>query len=149
MQRALTLTFLGVALLIAGSMSLAHGVRNNNPGNLRANSEYTWRGQIGVDSDGFVIFDTLANGFRAMYKNLLTYRNRYELYSVSDIIYRWAPPEHNDTAAYIARVSSMLGVKPNEHLSLAQYPALMVAMARIETGKTYSINDALAGVKLS
>jgi len=142
------ITLIIAALLGLSTLALAHGVRNNNPGNIRAGID-VWKGQVGVDSDGFVIFDTIINGFRAMYKTLLTYRRKYDLNTIAGIITRWAPPESNNTSAYIAKVSQRLGIKPDAPLNLSDYPTLMLAIAKQETGRTYNLTDAKTGVSLS
>lgn len=50
-------------------------IRNRNPGNIRPSSP-PWNGTIG-ESGGFVVFDTMANGIRALCKQLMRYQDRY------------------------------------------------------------------------
>ena len=79
------------------------GLRNNNPGNIRGADE-TWQGQTGVDYGGMCVFESAHYGLRALAKILLVYHNRYGLSTVAGIISRWAPPNENNTVAYIADV---------------------------------------------
>ena len=96
------------------------GLRNNNPGNIRP-SDPPWRGAIGQNG-GFVVFDTMENGIRALCRQLIAYYensapphprytsfNGTQIDTVEEAIYRWAPPaDHNDTNAYVALVCSVL-----------------------------------------
>ena len=93
------------------------GIRNNNPGNLRASAD-DWQGKTGVDEDGFVIFDTPENGARALSRTLDSYSTKHGLKTVAGILGRYAPTSENDTAAYIDRVSKGLGVKADQELDL-------------------------------
>src|SRR4051812_9786710 len=80
------------------------GVRQNNPLNIRPGSP--WQGldepsEIG----GFCNFKAPVWGFRAAFKNLMTYVDSYGISTIQGVIERWAPPtDNNDTAAYIAAV---------------------------------------------
>ena len=95
------------------------GIRNNNPGNIRApNSTLVWQGQIGVDDHGFCIFDTYRHGLRALGKLLLTYYDKHGLKTVRGIISRWAPPTENNTVSYIAGVCFDMRVDPDVELNL-------------------------------
>jgi hypothetical protein len=95
------------------------GVRNNNPGNIRPSLAYVWRGQIAIDSGGYVIFDTAEHGIRAVAVDLLTKYKR-GLVTVKSIITVYAPPEENDTEAYIAAVCADLGVVEYAWLHLTE-----------------------------
>ena len=86
------------------------GVRNANPGNLRAVTGVQWLGQVGVDDVGFAVFDTPQHGIRAMAKQLLAYQQKHGLNTIAGIINRWAPSVENDTGAYVADVASAVGV---------------------------------------
>lgn len=81
-------------------------INRNNPGNIRRVSGKPWVGEI-VPSPwvaGFVTFDTLEHGYRAMLKLLNNYLNAgYN--TIQKIITRWAPPSENPTAAYIQFIS--------------------------------------------
>jgi hypothetical protein len=89
------------------------GLRQHNPGNIRPSTQ-PWQGQIGVEN-GFCVFDTYANGIRALCKQLIAYQDRYGLRTVREAISRWAPPvDHNDTSAYIAMVCTVLDCSPDD-----------------------------------
>ncbi|RQW61036.1 structural protein [Vibrio viridaestus] len=126
---------------------MPRGIRNNNPGNIRKAS-FSWVGEVSQDNAGYVIFDTAAHGIRAMYRVLLTYRNKYGLNTVKGIINRWAPTSENDTQSYINHVASVLGVSVDTPLVLAQYPALIKVIIKHENGiQPYSdkvISDGIA-----
>lgn len=88
----------------------ARGIRNNNPGNIKASDQFQWFGQRGSDADGYARFDSPVNGIRAMVIDLHTYYYHHGLHTVRGIITRWAPPETNDTADYIDDVANRMGV---------------------------------------
>lgn len=98
------------------------GIRNNNPGNIEGTSTQ-WQGQTGTDGR-FATFDTPEAGIRALARNLLTYQERHGLDTVAGIIGRWAPPDENDTGAYVRAVSAALGVQAGDRLNLRD-PALL------------------------
>lgn len=134
----------GVAfLLIAGGggaviYNQTRGLRNNNPGNLRPTSD-KWLGISGVDTVGgagsFLKFSKPEYGIRALFHNLLTYRTKYGLTTVRDIITRWAPAaDGNNTPVYIASVAAQLGKNPDSVLNLSDYPALVKAIIHHENG---------------
>ncbi|HDZ3998044.1 TPA: hypothetical protein RS006_004940 [Escherichia coli] len=114
------------------------GVRNSNPGNIRKSKDQ-WEGAIGDDGD-FVIFDSPESGVRALGKNLLSYgRQGYD--SIEKIINRWAPPNENDTKAYIDSVVAATGIPATQSLDLSNpdtLSALAQAISFHETGSRYN-----------
>lgn len=114
------------------------GVRNSNPGNIRKSKDQ-WEGAIGDDGD-FVIFDSPESGVRALGKNLLSYgRQGYD--SIDKIINRWAPPNENDTKAYIDSVVAATGIPATQSLDLSNpdtLSALAQAISFHETGSRYN-----------
>jgi len=119
---------------------LPRGVRNNNPGNIDFNPKNKWRGQIGleegVSNPRFARFDTPQNGIRAIAKLLLNYHKK-GFTTVQMMINRWAPPNENDTGAYVKAVALVVGVQPTEHipaLSLFQLVQMTQAIIRHENG---------------
>jgi len=112
---------------------LSRGYRNNNPGNIRYIERNPWNGQIGNDG-GLGVYSSRELGTRALGKQLLAYAAR-GLVTVRDIIATWAPPNENDTHAYVAAVSSSLDVDPDARINVAQrLPELARAIARQENG---------------
>lgn len=123
------------------------GLRNRNPGNLRP-SQPPWQGVIG-ENGGFVVFDTLVNGIRALAKQLVVYQERYGIRTVRQTISRWAPgSDHNDTQAYIAFVCSVLGCKPDDEFDFHDQDFLfwmVTAIGEEENGHdafTQNVSDA-------
>jgi hypothetical protein len=103
-------------------------VRNNNPGNIRHGGS-NWNGSVAGTDQSFVTFGSPEMGVRAMTKLLYKYNRPssekgYDRRSVRDIINKWAPPNENDTTAYINAVSRQLGVSPDQDIDLSSNPAL-------------------------
>lgn len=109
------------------------GIRNNNPGNL------VFANQPGVSpkSGRFAVFPTQNLGLFNLARQLgLHYYNRGDT-TITKIITRWAPPNENDTAAYIASVSKQVGIDPNitfDFQSAQVVKNLMIAIIRHENG---------------
>ena len=114
------------------------GIRNNNPGNIRVSKDQ-WEGMTG-DDGAFVIFDSPESGVRALGKNLLSYgRQGYD--SIEKIINRWAPPNENDTKAYIDSVVAATGIPATQSLDLSDpdtLSSLAQAISFHETGSRYN-----------
>jgi hypothetical protein len=130
----------GITDSIAGAArraqgSYARGLRNNNPGNLRA-----LPGQP-HDADGFAIFPTMEDGVARANNQLNIYARRDGLNTIGGIIGKWAPPKgfangksySNNTEAYIADVVSQTGIAANKQLTEADRAAVLAAMFRHET----------------
>ena len=114
------------------------GERNNNPLNIRKVPGTHWKGELpsiqGGDGGGsFVRFSSIEFGLRAAFVLLRTYSAKYHANCIRDIISRWAPPSENDTEAYIRSVCTLTGFGGQERLTEAQWPALVKAMALIES----------------
>ena len=125
------------------------GERNNNPGNIRINSAWTWQGQTGADSDGYVIFNTVENGVRAMTKDLKTKIAR-GLNTIAKIIPVYAPEFENPTSTYITRVSEWAATPKDKVIDPAnkvQMLAIVSAMIRFENGRvSYAPSVIMAGI---
>jgi hypothetical protein len=119
----------------------ARGYRNNNPGNLRFLTSNAWNGQIANDG-GYAVYDSKQNGTRALGRQLLAYakrgQNTVRLILAGDPqrgLYGWAPPNENNTEAYIDDVAGQLEVEPNQPISVQQrLPDLGRAIAKHENG---------------
>ena len=118
---------------------MTRGLRNNNPLNIRSNHHNMWRGKSG-DADGFVQFHSPEMGIRAAVKTLKSYRKQGRT-NITGIIKRWAPASENDTASYIQSVSKMMGISPNKPLTSKDFPELIKAMGRIESGANLSVEE--------
>jgi hypothetical protein len=122
-------------------------IRNNNPGNVRPMSPAP-QGAIGVNG-GFIVFDTMENGIRWLAKQLMIYQDNHGIDTVAAAIDRWAPgSDHNDTAAYVAFVCSVLGCKPDDRFDFHDPDFLfwmVTAIGEEESGHdafTHSVSDA-------
>lgn len=92
---------------------IARGERNNNPGNIRHGAK--WQGLASTQTDkDFCQFISPEYGIRAIYKLIQTYQNKYGLNTIKSIIYRYAPPNENNTLGYIERVSKEIGIESNK-----------------------------------
>ena len=127
---------------------MKRGIRNNNPLNIRRSSTH-WQGARKEQTDkSFVQFESMAYGYRAAWKILQTYYERFcmegKAYTVRNIISRWAPPTENDTESYIKSVLSMASIggkekllPPSNVLSFGKLSKMMSAMTVIECGTVY------------
>ena len=114
------------------------GERNNNPLNIRKVPGVRWRGELpsiqgGAGGGSFVRFESIEWGVRAALKLLRTYRDKYAATSIKEIITRWAPPTENNTEGYIDAVCRLTSFGGNERLTEKEWPALIKAMAVIES----------------
>ena len=96
------------------------GMRNNNPLNIR-HSASRWQGSRKEQTDkAFVQFVSMAMGYRAAWRTLETYHKRCEAkrmaFTPRNIIYRWAPPEENDSEAYLRTVCRLANLAGNAPL---------------------------------
>ena len=124
------------------------GLNNNNPLNIRHSADH-WQGARTEQTDpSFVQFESLAYGYRAVWKILDTYCLRFRreriAYNVCNIIHRWAPPSENDTRSYIRHVLTLTGLGGNEYIPrpyrnrefyrLERTVLLIAAMTCVENG---------------
>lgn len=96
------------------------GLRNNNPLNIRHSTD-KWRGARAEQTDkSFVQFTSMAYGYRAAWRVLASYRERFakegQPLTPRTIIQRWAPPIENNTDAYLRTVCRLTGLGGNERL---------------------------------
>lgn len=128
---------------------MSRGLRNNNPGNIRQNSD-NFLGEIKPSADpSFKQFESIEYGYRAMFVTLNTYQKRYGLSTIRAMISRWAPPkDNNDTEAYIRAVSSESGVPENSHITSTNKDVMVpivAAMSRVENGVAANIVEVQKG----
>ena len=126
-------------------MKVPRGIRNNNPLNIRHAAD-RWQGAREEQKDkSFVQFKSMAYGYRAAWKVLQTYYDRFCMqgkpFTVRNIICRWAPPDENDTEAYIRRVLKLSSIGGKENLlppdnvdGYERLSGLLQAMTCIECG---------------
>lgn len=134
-------TVLGLLLIGGGGYAvytMTRGLRNNNPGNIKYDGTQ-WEGLATPPTDGtFAIFTDATYGIRALGKILSNYVAIDGLApTVTALISRWAPPNENDTAAYIQDIKTQLGIPVDQEptLNLAiDLPAVVAAIIQHENG---------------
>jgi hypothetical protein len=136
----------------------ATAVRHLNPGNIKR-TRNPWRGQIGSDSRGHVIFSAPELGARALAYQLRVNQNKHGLDTVAKQLARWAPTTDtigslpgappNSPREYALFVQDVTGIAPNAKLrlfkgdrpdDLEQLVAFMSAIAEYETGRGFKVN---------
>ncbi|MCW0974382.1 structural protein [Pantoea sp. JV6] len=97
----------------------SRGIRNNNPGNIRWGDE--WKGLVPQpqhNDKSFCQFISPEYGIRAMIIILRNYQSKYGLKTITGIVKRWAPPNENDTQAYIRSVAQATGTDADKPIDL-------------------------------
>lgn len=127
------------------------GYRNNNPGNIRINGD-KFQGEVIPSRDKeFKQFESMAYGYRAIFKILRNYQRNYKLDTIRKMISRWAPESENNTLAYVMTVSSRSGISPDDPVS-ADNREMMIrivaAMSYVENGVEADMSDVIAGWEL-
>jgi hypothetical protein len=118
---------------------LPRGYRNNNPVNIRISSN-KWAGKLSPNTDGaFEQFIDLVHGYRAA---LVLLRGKGYINgginTIRKIITKFAPSNENYTAGYIADVSRLTGINPDQVISRNDRDALtriVYAMSIVENGR--------------
>ncbi|HEY6093821.1 MAG TPA: structural protein [Gallionellaceae bacterium] len=132
-------------------MLTPRGIRNNNPGNIRL-SGTTWQGMAPQQTDGsFIQFISPEYGIRAISKILDSYSTKYNLNTIRGIITRWAPPNENDTDAYVEAVADAVGVDPDVRLEVSRAkPQIIAAIIQHENGQQpYNLAQIDSGVRMA
>lgn len=140
--------------------AVSRGIRNNNPGNIRWSRD-NWLGLVlkkdRTDKD-FCQFTDPKWGIRALGIVLLNYSKKKGMVgvgnpgidTVKEIISRWAPPNENNTQAYINGVCRICNVKESESIDMWNKPLLanlIVAIITHENGsQPYAMSLILQGV---
>ena len=131
---------------------MTRGQRNNNPLNIRRSAD-KWQGERVEQTDKeFVEFTSMECGCRAAWKVLESYwehfRKASEPFTVANIIRRWAPPNENDTVAYIRTVLTLTSLGGQENLQQPSRASdkerlvnLLSAMTTMECGIPYDKVD--------
>ncbi len=130
--------------------NLPRGLRNNNPGNIRRNSD-VFQGEKTSSDKEFKQFKSMAYGYRAIFNILSNYYRNYKLDTIRKIIGRWAPENENNTNAYIKAVSDYAGIPADDPINI-NYRELMIrivaGMSKVENGREADMSDVIAGWKL-
>lgn len=126
------------------------GIRNNNPGNIdRTKPRTPWQGRVPAEDLTDPRFEQFVHpkfGIRALCRVLITYQDKRrapdgsKIDTVREIIERWAPPNENDTSAYVRQVRRTLGLDGPEYPGetdvhdYATMRELVLAIIRHENG---------------
>lgn len=130
---------------------MSRGLRNCNPGNIRR-SKVHYLGEVRPSQDSdFKQFESMAYGYRAMFVLLDSYRRRYALNTLRQMLNRYAPPSENFTEGYIRFVSQKTGILPDEELntrSERDMVPIISAMSEIENGVSVDRSMVLEGWRM-
>jgi hypothetical protein len=91
-------------------------------------------------------------GYRAMFVLLDTYRVRYGLNTLREMISRYAPPSENHTGLYIDMVCNMTGIEPDEIINTRSRKTMVpivAAMSRVENGCAANRDEVERGFDLT
>lgn len=103
---------------------LPRGIRNCNPLNIRLSND-KWQGMRKQQTDpDFVQFESTVYGYRAAFKILFTYINKYSCNTIGKMIHRFAPTNENDTEAYVRFISVKSGIGIDEEISRGDFISL-------------------------
>ena len=128
--------------------NLPRGLRNNNPGNIRKNSD-VFQGEKTSSDKEFKQFKSMAYGYRAIFKILSNYYRNYKLDTIRKMIGRWAPPKENHTEKYIQFVSDYAGIPADDPINIndrEQMIRIVAGMSRFENGREADMSDVIAGM---
>lgn len=129
---------------------LPRGLRNNNPGNIRRNSD-VFQGEKTSSDKEFKQFKTMAYGYRAVFKILSNYSRNYHLKTIRQMIGRWAPENENNTDAYIKAVSDYAGIPADDPIDITdreQMIRIVAGMSRVENGREADMSEVIVGWNL-
>jgi hypothetical protein len=130
--------------------NLPRGLRNNNPGNIRRNSD-VFQGEKTSSDREFKQFKLMAYGYRAIFKILSNYYRNYKLDTIRKMIGRWAPENENDTEAYIKAVADYSGIPADDPIDIndrEQMIRIVAGMSKVENGREGDMSDVIAGWNL-
>jgi len=89
--------------------NLPHGIRINNPGNLRA--AYGMKYPTKLDN-GLAIFQSMSDGVQALAALTFDFYTAHGLRTLPAFIERYAPASENDVLAYQRNMVALLGCNP-------------------------------------
>jgi hypothetical protein len=99
----------------------------------------------------FKQFESMAYGYRAMFVLLDTYRRRYGLTTIRQMINRYAPPSENFTEGYVRFVTQHTGIGADEVVDARRSNdmiPIVAAMSEIENGVCANFREVEAGWEL-
>lgn len=122
-------------------MSTPRGVQLNNPLNIRMTG-VVW---VGLSEDqpdaAFCKFKSPEYGFRAAFKNLRAYQVQHAIRTIRGVIDRWAPPDENDTEAYITAVCRRAVRHPDDQVDLTSWVDVSVIVHAMTIQEQGSFED--------
>lgn len=115
------------------------GLKNNNPGNIRKNSDTFFNEIIPSGDPAFKQFKTMEAGIRAIFVILNTYKSKYGINTIGGIINRWSPrSDGNNTDLYITNVEKWTGINRQKALTENDYKKVVKAIIKQETGANFT-----------
>lgn len=106
---------------------MPRGIFNNNPGNIELDGT-NWLGLCEEQTDRpYAQFTKPEYGIRAIAMDFRTMQRRDGISTLSEAITKWAPPEENDTSAYIRDVCAACSVQPNNP---TDFTAIMLPLVK-------------------
>ena len=127
---------------------MTRGIRNNNPLNIRHSADRWVGARIAQTDPGFVQFVSMAYGYRAIFVLLDSYRRKYGLCTIRQMLNRYAPPSENFTEGYVRYVVAQTGIAPDESLdTLSPHDMVpfVAAISKVENGVAARMADVWAG----
>lgn len=149
------------------------GIRNNNPYNIRSNSNFIWRGQFGKDDAGFCIFHKLpvrsnfTHDIITQYDTNLKidcvwstraacliwqhYRDYKNCSTLWDYIFQWVGEDYKQATPYCDFLVPIVHIRMNEPLRLEDHKLeLCQGVISFECGENpYPENMIRRGITLS
>lgn len=112
--------------------------RNNNPFSLLQIKPSSWRGLVGKEANGFLKFDSLLNGLRAGYVNIIQKVNS-GVNTIDKIFANYGDPGHEET--YKKMVEKVSGIGRYTPINSSnQLIAIAKGIVKMESGKEW-VND--------
>lgn len=107
--------------------------KNHNPCNVKKLGKgQKWRGQVGVDSQGHVVFSSIHYGLRAFVLTMRSYQTRHGIKTLEALIDRYC----GGNPDYVAYLSRRLRLKPDEEFRIIpRIPELARWMSTYESGR--------------
>lgn len=110
------------------------GMRNNNPMNV-VKSQINWDGEVLGKDQRFESFKSPSYGIRAGARLLVNYERLHGINTVRGLISRYAPAHENPTDAYVSHVAAVVGVTPDQPISVKEkLQKLVSAIITFEIG---------------
>ena len=136
-------SYLGLSKDSTGRV-LTRGFRNNNVGNIRISST-AWAGKIAISKNTDKAFEQFIE-FRYGTLAMIILLRRYVTggtNTLRKIIYKYAPPSENNSANYLAQISTWSGLKLDSVLKADKETLrkLVITMARLESGVGFTNQD--------